>query len=83
MQYYDLFSHKVIEAVNKLQTNPEIVRAYLQHSEDLSAKFLPKEQKEAYYREKAKHTECQCHHKQIINGVCSYRTCRHSDKEHW
>lgn len=38
--------------------------------------------REYYLRDKAKDTKCRCRHPMIADGICHYRTCRHTVETH-
>lgn len=77
--YYDMFTNEIFHASKRKISEAAF---YRRKTEAMKLKYMPPEQKERYLREKAHSTECECHHKMIIGGVCMYRNCRHTESEH-
>jgi hypothetical protein len=82
VQYHDLFNNQeVFTARNRLSRNrPSLVTSINRTKTRLV--FDNEDEKTKYYVEKAKRSVCKCHHPNFISGVCNYRNCFHSEKNH-
>ena len=85
--YQDMFNPDItLQAKNKLDKHANILRVVVGKIEGklLSRKmiFESVEEKVKYLTERAKKTECNCHHPMFVNGVCQFANCYHNEKEH-
>lgn len=76
-----------IQAKNKLDKQANVIRVVVGNIEGkkLGRKmiFESVEEKVKYLTERAKKTECKCHHPMFINGTCHFANCFHNEKEHF